>query len=152
MTVRIDADLEDRLKQIPLAEEPFFLTARLSARGSNAANRVLEPLGLKVRHYSVLSIACSDEHLTQREFSQFLVLDPSQIVALVDDLENLGAVERQPDPRDRRSKIVVATDAGRKLHRQAKALVDAENLKSLSRLNDDDRQTFLRLLHEAALN
>lgn len=152
MTVRIDADLEDRLKQIPLAEEPFFLTARLSAQGSGAANRVLTPFGLKVRHYSLLSIACSDENPTQREVSQFLVLDPSQVVSLVDDLEKLGAVERIPDPRDRRSKIIVATDAGRELHRETKALVDDAGVQSLSRLTPAEQAEFLRLLRKATLD
>ena len=152
MTVRIEADLEDRLRQIPLAEEPFFLTARLSAQGSGAANRVLTPFGMKVRHYSLLSIACSDESPTQREVSQFLVLDPSQVVSIVDDLEKLGAVERIPDPRDRRSKIIVATDSGRELHRKTKALVDAAGVKSLRRLSVEEQAEFLRLLRKATLN
>jgi DNA-binding MarR family transcriptional regulator len=36
-----------------------------------------------------------------------------QIVGrLVDELEELGYVERQPDPEDRRAKLVVPTDRG----------------------------------------
>lgn len=147
-----ESDLRDRLALTSLADEPFFLAARLSALGSGAANKALVDLGLKVRSYSVLSFACSDPHPTQRELSQFLVLDPSQIVALVDELEARGAVERQPDPRDRRSKIIVATPEGRELHDQAKRVVDEQGRKSLHRLDPAERARFLELLYIAALD
>ncbi len=149
---QLESDLRDRLAHTSLADEPFFLAARLSALGSAAANRVLTDLGLKVRSYSVLAFACGDPKPTQRELSQFLVLDPSQIVALVDELEALGAVERHPDPRDRRSKIIVATASGRRLHRKAKQLVDEQARESLHRLDDRQRAQFLELLHVVAID
>ena len=48
-----------------------------------------------------------------------LGLDPSQIVALVDDLEGRGLVMRTLDPNDRRNKLIVATDDGRDMCEQA---------------------------------
>ncbi|HHU38266.1 MAG TPA: winged helix-turn-helix transcriptional regulator [Propionibacterium sp.] len=140
----------DRLAGTTLASEPFFLAARVSGQGSGAANRRLAELGLKVRHYSVLALACSDVHPTQRELSHYLLLDPSQIVALIDELQALGAVQREPDPRDRRSKMVVATAAGRALYRRAKKVVDAASSDSLSALTTEQREDFLALLRLAA--
>ena len=49
-----------------------------------------------------------------------LGLDPSQIVALVDDLEGRGLVMRTVDPNDRRNKLIVATDDGRDMCEQAR--------------------------------
>jgi DNA-binding MarR family transcriptional regulator len=46
-------------------------------------------------------------------------LDPSQVVALVDELESRGLVARTADPNDRRNKLVVATKRGRDLRKQA---------------------------------
>ena len=43
---------------------------------------------------------------------------------VVDDLESRGLVVRQPDPEDRRRKIVAVTPAGRRLARQAGELLD----------------------------
>ncbi|HST71140.1 MarR family transcriptional regulator [Kocuria sp.] len=141
----------ERLAGTDLAGESFFLMARLASTGSAAANRALADLGLKVRHYSVLALACSGEEPTQRELSQFLVLDPSQIVSIIDELEQRGAVERRTDPRDRRSKIVAPTGAGRELYAEAQGLVAAAAAESLDGLSVAERQDLLRLLQKAAL-
>jgi DNA-binding MarR family transcriptional regulator len=42
---------------------------------------------------------------------------------IVDELEELGYVERQPERRDRRAKLVVPTDRGRKLMRLSNEIV-----------------------------
>jgi len=41
-------------------------------------------------------------------------ITPQAVGELVDDLERLGYVVRQPDPDDRRAKRIVLTDRGRK--------------------------------------
>jgi DNA-binding MarR family transcriptional regulator len=108
-----------RFQHSALAQEIAFLTARSRSRGNALANRLLVDLDLKVRHYAVLAMACSGTNPSQRELGSFLDLDPSQIVALVDVLEGRGLIRRAPDPRDRRSKILIATDAGHELYVQA---------------------------------
>src|SRR5699024_6192854 len=85
-----------------LDQEIQFLTARLAAKGNNHANKLLEGLDLNVRQFSVLALAASDLKPTQREMSAFVALDPSQIVALVDTLEDRDLVKRETDRRDRR--------------------------------------------------
>ncbi|MFI5844612.1 MarR family winged helix-turn-helix transcriptional regulator [Catenuloplanes sp. NPDC051500] len=45
------------------------------------------------------------------------------IGTLVDELETLGYVARQPDPADRRAKLVVPTDLGRRQIAAARAFV-----------------------------
>lgn len=142
----------DRLSESPLVDETFFVMARASAYGSSDANHALGELGLKVRQYSALALACSDLTPTQRELSQFLALDPSQIVAIVDGLEKRGAVERQPDPRDRRSKIIVATAAGRELFASARAVVEDATARSLEALTPDERETLHALLARVAFS
>ena len=144
------SDSIERLAAADLAAEPFFLMARLASTGSARANQVLAELELKVRHYSVLALACSEEQPTQRELSQFLVLDPSQIVSIIDELEQRGVVERRTDPRDRRSKILAPTPAGRALYEEAKALVARSTEDSLGALSPDERDELFRLLRKAA--
>lgn len=134
-----------------LDQEPVFLMARAGSLGSVAANRALADLDLKVRHYSVLSLVCSEQGPTQRQLSEHLVLDPSQIVLIVDALEKRGAVQRQPDPTDRRSKIVVPTPAGRELYARARAVVTTATDTTLSALSQDERSTLLELLQRVAL-
>lgn len=134
-----------------LAGQVQFLAARLRSIGHSHANRVLqEEMGLKVRQYSVLALAASDVKPSQRELGDFLSLDPSQIVNLVDFLEKRGWVERQVDPRDRRSRIVVATPQGHDAYRRAHALTMASDDVVLAALSASERQELSRLLEKVA--
>jgi DNA-binding MarR family transcriptional regulator len=133
-----------------LAQQVQFLTARARGRGSGHANQMLVPLGIKVRQYSVLSLAASGLKPSQRELGEFLALDPSQIVALVDSLEALGTVQRETDPRDRRSKIIVATDAGMELFEKAREiLLECEDV-TLGTLSARERKQLRTLLMKIA--
>jgi DNA-binding MarR family transcriptional regulator len=42
---------------------------------------------------------------------------------LVDDLQRIGIVERRPDPRDRRAKLICLTDAGWEAMRTARSVI-----------------------------
>lgn len=145
------AESSDTLVTSDLAQEPVFLMARASSLGSSLANRALAGLGLKVRHYSALSLVCSDLQLSQRELSRYLVLDPSQIVLIVDSLERRGAVVRRTDPNDRRSKLIEPTDEGRELYRRARTQVQRCTERTLSPLSEEERDTLLGLLQRVAL-
>lgn len=57
--------------------------------------------------------------LTMKDLASRLAVDAPYTTVVVDDLEARGLVERQPDPVDRRRKIVAITTAGRRLSRQA---------------------------------
>ncbi len=139
-----------RLQQSDLASEIEFLTARSRAIGSTIANARLAELGLRVRSYSVLSLAASDARPTQRDLADFLRLDPSQIVSIVDGLEELGLVTRRSDTSDRRSKVIVATDKGVAVAATARqAALDAED-EALAGLTVDERDQLRALLRKAA--
>lgn len=104
-----------------LLDDLGFLLARASAVAVAAGNDALRPLGLTVRAFATLSLAAEHDGITQRGISEFLRLDPSRVVAIVDDLEGRGLVSRVVAHDDRRMKAVVATPAGHELFRQAVA-------------------------------
>ena len=133
-----------------LASEIEFLTARARSVGIARANAALVPLALRVPSYSVLALACSDRIPSQRELAEFLVLDPSQIVMLVDQLEERRLVTRETNPRDRRSKGICATAAGRKLYAEARTIVREAEDRSLKMLSRDERQQLRLLLQRIA--
>lgn len=134
-----------------LHDDVFFLLTRLASIGASTTSRRLRRLDLRARHYAVLALACGDGDVTQRDLSRLLVLDPSQVVSLVDDLERRGLVKRRTDPRDRRSNTIVATPAGEDATRRAKELVDATADDLLRGLDDDERAQLLRLVRRASL-
>lgn len=141
---------DTRFARSRLVEDPVFLMNRFGSLGSALTNGYLRELDLKVRHYSVLSLACEAEAPTQRELSDFLVLDPSQVVAVVDHLEKLNLVQREPDPRDRRSKIIVPTGRGREVLDQAELQARQAAARVQSNLSVSERTTLQTLLRKLA--
>lgn len=133
-----------------LAGEIEFLAARTRSLGSARANKLLGPLGLKVRSYSVLSLACSGLAPTQRELAEFLSLDPSQIVPLVDALEREGLVERTADPNDRRSKVITGTKAGEQLYTKARKATAEGEAAAMERLSEEEQENLRDLLSRIA--
>lgn len=141
---------DPRLADSALADDPIFLLARASALAIAAGNASLAEHGLKARSYAVLALAASDARPTQRELAEFLRLDPSQVVALVDGLQLRGLVLREPDPSDRRANVVVITDEGREMFARAQLSAQAAEQQLHGRLSDENRALVMDLLRELA--
>jgi DNA-binding MarR family transcriptional regulator len=138
------------LRSSTLTDDLSFLLARANAISLAEGNGALADHGLKARSYSVLVLAAGDARPSQRELAEFLRLDPSQVVALVDELQSRGLVERKPDPADRRANVVVATDAGRDLAARARETARSAEERVHAQLAPDDRETLMRLLRTLA--
>ncbi|MCT7351882.1 MarR family transcriptional regulator [Streptomyces sp. 15-116A] len=100
----------------PLTLEVVDLIGSVVARyheeyESAAAGHALT--GAQARLLSLLSL----EPLPMRRLAQRLKCEPSNVTGIVDRLEARGLVERRPDPSDRRVKVAVATEEGRRVAR-----------------------------------
>ena len=135
-----------RLEQSVLTEDASFLLARANALALAAGNEALAEHGLKVRSYAVLALAVEETRPSQRELAEFLRLDPSQVVSLVDDLQRRGLVAREPDPTDRRANVVVATEAGRALHERAREAAQSAQRRLHAALSAAQREQLAELL------
>lgn len=140
----------ERLDGAAFRDAPSFLLARANAISVTEGNAALAPCGLRVRSYAVLELAASEARPTQRELASYLRLDPSQVVALVDDLEAQGLVARTTDPDDRRSKVVIATRLGAERVAEARRAVATANERVFGALSEDERNTLAELLHRVA--
>lgn len=133
-----------------LIDDMSFLLARASALSNAAGNAALAEFGLKVRSYSVLELAAVGRRPSQREIAEFLRLDPSQVVALVDELQRAKLVEREPDQRDRRANVIVATALGLETLEKARQKVRASTRILHSELTESERVTLADLLRKTA--
>lgn len=134
----------------PLAEHMGWLISRASYTLGAALTAALAPLGLNLRDYTVLiaaeRAAVEGRPKTQLALAQAARLDKSTMVVAVDALEDEGLVERRPDPKDRRARIVAPTEAGRELLARAEGVVlDVEN-EVLASLDVEEQQTLRGLL------
>jgi DNA-binding MarR family transcriptional regulator len=81
-----------------------------------------------------------------------LLGQPKQYVGrLVDELEALGYVERRPDPRDRRGKLVVPTDRGRDAQLLADCILAEIERRHAARIGAQAYAEFRRLLRALVL-
>jgi DNA-binding MarR family transcriptional regulator len=138
-----------RLAASRIGNDIGLLLAKLHAAGSVLNNRALADYGLRERSFSVLTLACSGLEPTQRELADFLSLDPSQVVSLVDDLERRGLVERTQGKQDRRAKIITSTTEGRKMHTKARSALDVCEHEQLSALTGAEADQLRALLRKA---
>ncbi|SFO64638.1 DNA-binding transcriptional regulator, MarR family [Actinomadura madurae] len=104
----------------------------------------LRPLGIRVRHFLVLAMLDSSGTLSQQDMAGYLLLDPTLMVGLVDDLEERGLCERARDPRDRRRYSVAITEDGRALHRRARAAADRVGDEVFGPLDEEELRVLVR--------
>lgn len=135
----------------PLADDLGFLLSRASGVVARAASSGLAPLGLRVRSYSVLALAADHEGgVTQRSLAELVGLDPSQVVSLVDGLQERGLVDRKPDPGDRRNKLVTVTEQGRALRAQAARNVAEQDDRCFAHLPEQQLDQLREMLRGIA--
>jgi len=138
-----------KLVAASISQDLGFLLAKLHATGSVLNNKALAEFDLKERSYSILILANSGLEPTQREMADFLSLDPSQIVALVDELEKRGLVVRAPGKQDRRAKTVTATAKGGKLLERASEAARRAEAEVLNGLRQEESAQLRALLRKA---
>ncbi|MEU6644890.1 MarR family transcriptional regulator [Saccharomonospora sp. NPDC046836] len=106
---------------------------------------------MRSRHYTVLSASAERGGLSQRELGEVLGVDPSAVVALVDDLERSGLVRRDPHPDDRRTRLVVVTDRGTSTLAEVGELARRAEDELLGALSRAERRTLAELLQRVGL-
>lgn len=86
------------------------------------SHRLFRPLGLTAAQYNVLNVlAGHPQGVSQRELSDVLVVDRSNVTGLLGRMERAGWVKRSDDPADRRVYRVTLTPSGRKLWQKAQS-------------------------------
>jgi DNA-binding MarR family transcriptional regulator len=135
-----------RSEPLRLQDDAGYLLSRAGGMAVRAFNDALAPLGLRTRQYAVLAHIAEHGDSSQRRVAAALDLDPSTVVALVDDLERAGWAERKQDPQDRRTRLIGATTAGRRALASAAGVVGALHGELLAPLSAQEREQLLTLL------
>src|SRR5436309_8623670 len=72
----------------------------------------LEPFGIRPRHVAALIELRDRGELTQQSLCSQLHLDPTNLVAILNELEERGYATRRRDPEDRRRHLVEVSRKG----------------------------------------
>src|SRR3954449_3379922 len=100
-----------------LAGYTGFLLGYLGEKSRRNFVSLLEPHGFHPREFGLLTVLAKRPGITQQELASLARVDPSSMVALLDDLEKRGIAERRVDPADRRRRSVHLTAKGEELMR-----------------------------------
>jgi DNA-binding MarR family transcriptional regulator len=97
--------------------------------------------------YKVFTTIARREGVTLSALAEALMADKGQISRTVRELEQLGLVERTPDPADGRSHVITATPDGLARLDAARAPQEKAMLGALQDWSVDDIHSLTRLLH-----
>ena len=129
-----------------LAANTGFLLSKAMQRALAEVEAALQPLGIRTRHYGVLAALAEAGPLSQQRLGEWLRVDRTTMVALVDDLERLGLANRRRLPTDRRAYALELTAAGEHALARAGVLITAADDRALAALNPDERKQLRELL------
>ena len=133
-----------------LRRYPGFLMFWIGRRSSARFAEALAPLNLAPPHFGVLNVLHAGEPLSQQELGRNLGIDPSTMVALIDELEARGYVERRRDPGDRRAHALHLTADGRAALTRGRRAAARQQEGLLAGLDVAEREEFVRLLGKVA--
>ncbi len=132
-----------------LADDIGHLMASVAQALGSHELVALHRLGLSLRSYGVLALA-AEARLSQQEIAHYTGIDRTTVVAIVDDLQAAGLVDREPSPVDRRARLVIPTAAGRRLAEQGVARVRDIEARFLDPLTATEQQTLRACLRRLA--
>jgi DNA-binding MarR family transcriptional regulator len=134
----------------PLASAPGFLLSWNGQRTAHLFGATLEPLGLRPPHFGVLTLIDSHPGCAQQELVDRSLIDPSSMVAVIDELEELGLAERRAHPGDRRKHAVHLTASGQQTLQQARKLAIETAKEMFAPLSAEEVETLRVLLRKLA--
>ena len=105
-------------------------------------------LGMRLKAYMSLS-NLREGPRGQQDLCIAMHLDPNNCVLLLNDLEELGYIERRRDPADRRRHIVEMTPAGHKAMLAAESAMQTLEGDVLGALAPEEREVLREMLDRA---
>jgi DNA-binding MarR family transcriptional regulator len=130
---------------------PSTLAFLLSQVGIHASKRFAERIaavGLSPPLFRVLNLVAAAEGHSQQAIAAAIEIPPSRMVALVDELEQRGLVERRPDPKDRRVRALFLTAEGKRCLARGRDIAAQHEEELTKGMKATDRKRLVDLLQK----
>ena len=128
--------------KIPSERRPIgaaFLLAQVGAQGARRFAEMISEIGMTPADAGLLRKIATDPGVSQQAIAEHLGVMPSRIVALVDELESKGIVERRRSTEDRRNYGLFLTDRGREVLGQISRTAAEHEEKFCAALSKEER-------------
>jgi DNA-binding MarR family transcriptional regulator len=133
----------------PMDQRLLPLLEHLARVGRRAFDTTLEPGGLRPRHLIALKLLSERGPASQQALADSLSLDPSNVVGLLNELEERRLITRRRDSADRRRHIVELSSRGEEQLCGAYDRLGRIDDDLLSPLSSKERATLYDLLVRA---
>ena len=127
-----------------------FFISRIGMLARKRFAEILDAIGLNVRMWGALNVLDVEGALTQHALGKCVGIDPSSMVATIDELEELGLVERRRHPTDRRAHALHLTAKGRETLARGRELAHGAQDELLAPLDAQERDQLHGLLLRVA--
>ena len=125
---------------------PTLLVIKLGRITLHRFTEALEPYGIRPRHVAALIELRDSGELTQQALCGHLHLDPTTLVAILNELEENGFATRRRDPQDRRRHLVDISKKGLAVIDKVSKVMDDVEEDLLDGLDETERESFEGLL------
>ena len=123
-----------------------FLAAQIGRAATRHYKAALSTIGLKPRPTATLMQLRRVGLISQQALAESLDIDPANLVAILNDLEEEGLATRRRDPNDRRRHVVEITKRGiKRLDQVQRAIAQVEDTL-FAALDQDERLQLQQLL------
>jgi len=133
-----------------LCASTAFLLARVGYAIKLTAMEEFERSGNSMYQFSVLAVLAEGAKETQATIADGLGLDRSQLVGVLDSLEERGLIERRRDPNDRRRHTVSLTARGKRELVKMRGMVKRIEDSFLAPLDGESRRVLQEMLLRVA--
>jgi DNA-binding MarR family transcriptional regulator len=125
-----------------------FLLSQVGIYASQRFARRIAEIDLHPPLFRVMNVVDAAEGLSQQAIAEAIGAPPSRMVAIVDELEQRGLLERRPHPGDRRVRALYLTAAGRRLLARGRRIAMEHEEELMRGLGETDRSRLVSLLQK----
>jgi DNA-binding MarR family transcriptional regulator len=125
-----------------------FLLSQVGILASQRFAQRIAEAGLHPPQFRVMNMVDAAEGCSQQAIAEAIGAPPSRMVAIVDELEEEGLVERRPHPGDRRVHALHLTEAGRTALTQGRKIAAEHEEELMKGFSSADRKRFAAFLRK----
>ena len=107
---------------------------------------ILARHGVSMWGYVVLTALRDNPMRTQAALAASINADKTRLIPVLDELQRRGLIEREPDPRDRRVRLLGLTPDGRDLQQRVQTDIRRDEKSLMSEMSDEEQAAFRRHL------
>ena len=139
---------ENRIKGDRAPQTLAFLLSQVGIHASRRFAERIAAVDLNPPLFRILNLVYAREGQSQQAIGAAIEVPASRMVALVDELEQRGLVERRPDPKDRRIRALFLTAKGRKTLTRGREIAKQHEKDLTEGMAPADRKRLVDLLQK----